>query len=168
MTGAQRKPVLRKAKPMVALTEYYGRARGHGSLDLRDLWDELSPDWLVTAATGAGLGMLSAALGGLDVKIFGFPVPVDGLASLGLGVAGVYMGGETGGLLKIASIAAGGSAAVRTFEGIFRRGFKVTGELEDLGGSGFTPAINPYGGSSWGLGFGRPEQDALINAAKYL
>lgn len=153
---------------MPGYMEYYGRAKGGRGLDLKAIYEELGEDWLIAAATGAGLGVASAALGGLDVKIFGFPVPVDGLASLGLGVASLQVGGDMGRMLKIASIAAGGSAATRTFEGIFRRGFKVTGELEDLGSSGFASPLNPYGGSSWGLGFGRGEQDALVNAAKYL
>lgn len=147
---------------MAGLAAYYGRAKG-GSLDLRNIYEELGQDWLITAATGAGVALISAAVGGLDKKIFGFPVPIDGLASVGLGIAGLQMGGETGQMLKVASIAAGGSAAVRTFEGIFKRGFGVTGELEDLGSSGFS-ALPPYG--SWG--FGSSERDRLVEAAKYL
>jgi hypothetical protein len=145
-----------------SLAEYYGRAKsGFGTINPRDM-AQLGEDWMVTAATGAGVGLLSAALGGLDHEIAGFPVPIDGLASLALGYAGLSMGGETGEMLKIASIAAGGSAAVRTFEGFFKKGFgtKVKGEFEELSFS--QKNLLP------GFGFGQSAQDRLVEAAKYL
>jgi hypothetical protein len=148
-----------------SLAEYYGRAKsGFGNIESAEM-AQLGEDWLVTAATGAGIGMLSAALGGLDHEIAGFPVPLDGLVSVGLGYAGLSMGGETGEMLKIASIAAGGSAAVRTFEKFFEKGFgtKVKGEFEELGHSGFAQRnLLP------GFGFGQSAQDRLVEAAKYL
>lgn len=160
---------------MASLTEYYGRAKsGFGSINPRDM-AQLTEDWLVTAAAGAGVGLVSAALGGLDKKVAGFPVPLDGLISIGLGFAGLQMSGDTGKILKIASIAAGGSAAVRTFETFFKKGFKASGEFEDLGGGlgwqlgmggmpfhGQQPLVGP------GVGFGQADQDRLVAAARYL
>jgi hypothetical protein len=104
---------------MASLTHYYGQMKhGLGTINPEEA-AQLGEDWMIAAATGAGLGLMSAALGGLDHKVFGVNLPVDGLVSVGLGVVGLQMGGESGQLLKIASIAAGGSAAVRTFESFF-------------------------------------------------
>jgi hypothetical protein len=134
---------------------------------------QLGEDWLVAAATGAGIGLMSAALGGLDKKVFGVSLPVDGLVSVGLGLVGLQVGGESGQLLKIASIAAGGSAAVRTFESFFKSGLRVKGEFEDLGssGMGFGGHRMGYGGVPLvgpGVGFGAAAQDQLVEASKYL
>ena len=63
------------------------------------------------------------------------------------------------------SIAAMGSASTRIFERFFKAGFNVKGEFEDLGSSGF--GGNPYLMGP-GVGFGASEQDALVEAAKYL
>ena len=129
---------------------------------------------MIAAAAGAGIGLVSASIGGLDKKIAGLPVPVDGAIAVGLGMAGLSMGGESGKILKIASIAAGGSAAVRTFEALLKSGLHVKGELEDLGGG--------YGGMGWGglpfhgqhplvgpgVGFGQASSDRLVESAKYL
>ena len=85
---------------MASMTEYYGRMKsGLGSIDPKDM-AQLSEDWMITAATGAGVGLLSAAMGGLDHKIAGFNVPIDGLVSIGLGIAGLQMKGTTGKALK--------------------------------------------------------------------
>lgn len=155
---------------MTSLTMYYGRMKhGIGTINPAEA-AQLGEDWLIAAATGAGIGLMSAALGGLDKKVFGVSLPVDGLVSVGLGVVGLQMGGESGQLLKIASIAAGGSAAVRTFEKFFKSGLKVTGDFEDLGSTGFdrrmgygdVPLVGP------GVGFGAGAQDSLVAAAQYL
>ena len=156
---------------MSSMTSYYGRMKhGFGTIDAKDM-AQLGEDWLVTAATGAGIGLMSAALGGLDKKVMGFPVPMDGLVSIGLGIAGLEAKGETGKILKLASIAAGGSAAVRTIEGFFKRALNVKGEFEDLGSSGFGGHLHPYGQVPLvgpGVGFGAGAQDRLVEAAKYL
>ncbi len=130
---------------------------------------QLAEDWLIVAATGAGVGLISGAIGGLDHKIAGFTVPVDGLVAGGLGLFGLMTGNH---YLKLASVAAGGSAAVRTFERFFKAGFKVKGEFEDLGsgmmgisGHRFHGQLPAYGP---GVGFGVGAQDRLVEAAKYL
>lgn len=163
---------------MASLTAYYGQLKhGIGHINPEEA-AQLGEDWLITAATGAGIGLMSAALGGLDHKVFGISLPVDGLVAVGLGVAGLQVGGETGQMLKIASIAAGGSAAVRTFEAFFKSGLHVHGEFEDLGsggagmgfggrghhrmGYGGVPLVGP------GVGFGAAAQDRLVEASKYL
>jgi hypothetical protein len=156
-----------------SLTAYYGRMKhGLGTINPAEA-AQLGEDWLIAAATGAGIGLMSAALGGLDHKVFGVSLPVDGLVSVGLGLVGLQVGGESGQLLKIASIAAGGSAAVRTFESFFKSGLKVKGEFEDLGGSsmGFGGHRMGYGGVPLvgpGVGFGAAAQDQLVEASKYL
>ena len=157
---------------MTSMTSYYGRMKsGIGNIDAKDM-AQLGEDWLVTAATGAGIGLLSAALGGLDKKVFGLPVPVDGLVAIGLGVTGLQVRGEAGKMMKIASIAAGGSAAVRTFEAFFKTGLHVHGEFEDLGrGYGGFGGQLPYGQVPLvgpGVGFGVGASDRLVEAAKYL
>ena len=147
---------------------------GMGSIDPKDM-AQLTEDWMITAAAGAGVGLLSAALGGLDKKIAGMNVPLDGLVSVGLGFAGLQMKGSTGKALKIASIAAGGSAAVRTFEKFFKAGFRAKGDFEDLGtfgavgGHRFHGALPAYDQSFGpGVGFGVGAQDSLVEAAKYI
>ena len=155
---------------MASLMEYYGRSKsGFGSMHPRDM-TQLGEDWLITAAAGAGVGLVSASIGGLDKTIAGVSVPVDGLIAIGLGFAGLQMGGDTGKMLKIASIAAGGSAAVRTFEAFFKRGLKVKGEFEELGsGSGWQlGAGGPLPQFGPGVGFGNADQDRLVAAARYL
>ncbi len=158
-----------------SLTAYYGRMKhGFGSINAAEA-AQLGEDWLIAAATGAGIGLMSAAMGGLDHKVFGMSMPVDGLVSVGLGLVGLQMGGESGQLLKIASIAAGGSAAVRTFESFFKSGLKVKGDFEELGsggaGMGFGGHRMGYGGVPLvgpGVGFGAAAQDQLVEASKYL
>jgi hypothetical protein len=152
------------------MTEYYGRMKsGLGSIDPKDM-AQLSEDWMIATATGAAIGLMSGGLGGLDKKIAGINVPLDGLVAMGLGVFGLQAGGSTGKTMKIASIAAGGSAAVRTFEKFFKAGFKVKGEFEDLGSSGLNYQM--YGRQPQefgpGVGFGVGEQDRLVEAARYL
>jgi len=153
---------------MPSLTEYYGRAKyGFGNMNPVDM-AQMGEDWMIAAATGVGVGLMSVALGGLDKKVFGFPVPLDGVAAGVLGFAGLQMRGTTGQALKLASVAAAGSAATRTFEKFFKAGFKVKGDFEDLGSMGIS-------GHRWhgdhllsDVGFGAGAQDALVEAAKYL
>lgn len=158
---------------MASMTEYYGRMKsGFASINPQDM-AQLGEDWMIVAATGAGVGFLSGAIGGLDKKIAGFNVPIDGLLSIGLGVAGLQMKGSTGKALKLASIAAGGSAAVRTFERFFKSAFHVKGEFEDLqsgmmGISGHRFHGLPAYAYGPAVGFGAGAQDALVEAAKYL
>jgi len=127
--------------------------------------------------------LVSAAVGGLDKNIMGFNVPVDGLISIALGAAGLmdHANHKRSSILKIASIAAGGSAAVRTFEKFFKSNmhgvFGIKGEFEDLGRHGIgqmgvsghrfhgLPAYNQRGP---GMGYGASAQDRLVEAARYL
>lgn len=156
---------------MAGLAAYYGRAKSSfGSINPHDM-TQLGEDWLIVAGTGAGIGLLSGALGGLDKTVAGFQVPVDGLVSVGLGIAGLQVSGEAGKAMKIASIAAGGSAAVRTFEKFFGKAFatKVKGDFEDFGQSSSFGALPGYGGP-YGptVAFGQSYRDRLTEAAKYL
>src|SRR3972149_11316601 len=89
-----------------SLTHYYARAKGSfGNIHPAEM-AQLGEDFVVAAATGAGIGLMSAALGGLDKKVFGISVPLDGIAAGGLGFAGLQMTGQTGHALKLASNAA--------------------------------------------------------------
>jgi hypothetical protein len=149
---------------MASLTEYYGQTKaGIANIDPEDM-AELGEDYLVVAATGAAVAMTGTLFGGLDKEVLGFPVPLDGVISVGLGVIGLSMRSDA---LKVASIAAGGSAAVRTFEGFFKRGFGVKGELEEVGRhyGGLPGYEGPYGPT---FAFGQSAQDRLVAAARYL
>lgn len=156
---------------MASLTEYYGRAKGSfGTMNPADV-AQLGEDWMIAGATGVGLGLVSVALGGLDKKIFGFSVPMDGVAAGVLGLIGLQMRGSTGNALKLASVAAAGSAGVRTFEKFFKAGFKMSGEFEELSGMGISGHFRGHGDyPAFGpaAGFGAGAQDALVEAAKYL
>ena len=164
---------------MASMTEYYSRMKGGlAGIDPQEA-TELGEDWLITCAAGLGAGLVSGAIGGLDKKIAGFTVPIDGAISIGLGTLGLVMKGDSGKVLKLASVALGGSAAVRTWERFFKGAFHVKGEFEDLGGgySGIEgsqqnrwhslPGYQPrYVGP--GVGFGVGEQDRLVEASRYL
>lgn len=163
---------------MASMTEYYGRMKGGmASIDPADM-AQLAEDWMVTAAAGMGAGLISGAIGGLDKKIAGFNVPIDGLISIAIGGFGLQMKGDGGKILKLASIALGGSAAVRTFEKFFKGAFHVKGEFEDLGGGysgleGRTSRWHSLPGYQQqyygpGIGFGVGEQDRLVEASRYL
>jgi len=136
---------------------------------------------LIAGGTGAVIGMISASTGGLDKKIAGLTVPVDGLLSFGLSLAGLGMHSPE---LLTASIAAAGSASARTFEGFFKKGLGAHGDFDgnDIpfgteypqlgfgdGGHGHVPAMaGQFGGQfSAGFGFGS-ERDRLVEAAKAL
>lgn len=146
---------------MSSLGHYYGRAKqGLMGIDPKEA-TELAEDWMIAGAAGAGLGLISASIGGLDKSIAGMSVPVDGLVAAGLAVAGLTTNSKQ---LKTASIAAGGSAATRTFEKFFKRALNVHGEIEE---------------GTYDLGFGHrgvfggvfgqdSAHDQLVAAAKYL
>jgi hypothetical protein len=171
---------LRKEKTMASMTEYYSRMKGGiASIDPQDA-TQLGEDWLITCAAGMGTGLISGAIGGLDKKIAGITVPIDGLMSLGIGGLGLVMKGDSGKILKLASIALGGSAAVRTWEKFFKGAFHVKGEFEDLGG-GYSGLEGGGMSGRWhglpgyqqryvgpGVGFGVGEQDRLVEASRYL
>jgi hypothetical protein len=144
-----------------SLSSYYGQAKhGFGDIDPHEM-TQLGQDLMIAGAIGAALGLASSAIGGLDKDIFGISVPLDGVAAAALGYSGLTMGGETGEMLKVAAIAAVGSAAVRTSEKFFKKGFGVTGEFDD------SQAFSlPEHAGSWG--FGQSAQDRLVQAAKYL
>jgi hypothetical protein len=170
---------------MASLTEYYGKMKsGIGTINPQDM-AQLGEDWMVAAATGAGIGLMSAALGGLDKKVAGINVPLDGLVAGGLGLAGLQIDGDGGKILKLASIAACGSVSVRMFEKFFKAGFKAKGELEDLGSTGIQghqlygapqdrlsqqALYGEYSEQLIGpdVGFGASAQDRLVEASKYL
>lgn len=150
-----------------SLTGYYGRAKtGISSIDPGEM-EELGMDYLVVAATGAGVALTSNIIGGLDKQVLGVPVPIDGLISVGLGVAGLMTHGPMGNALKVASVAAGGSAAVRTFEGLFKK-MSVRGEFDELA---FDRLPVPGYEGTYGpntFAFGQGAQDRLVQAARYL
>jgi hypothetical protein len=147
-----------------SLTGYYGRAKtGIANIDPAEM-AQLGEDYLIVAATGAGVALAGSVLDGLDKKVLGVPVPVDGVISVGLGVLGLSMGGNAGEALKVASIAAGGSAAVRTFGEFFKR-VGVRGDFTDLDHDRLPGYEGTYGPT---FGFGAGAQDRLVQAARYL
>lgn len=151
---------------MASMTEYYGRMKsGVGSINPKDM-AQLGEDYMIVAASGLAVGLISGAIGGLDKKIAGFNVPVDGLLSLGLGFMGLQMKGNSGQALKVASIAIGGSASVRTFERFFKGAFGVHGEFNELPGRQAPKQLGT--GFGRGFGFGMSQNDRLIDAARYL
>jgi len=165
---------------MASLGSYYRRAMGAiGGHSI----GQMSMAWGAAGFTGAGLGLLSNSLGGLDQKVGSFSIPIDAVAGVALGVAAV---GARSQVLKAASIAAIGHASVRFFEGMFHRhGVTIPGlhagydmpDLADLypghpagftthragfGGFGGTPPYSYFGGVQ------PPQHDRLVEAAKYL
>jgi hypothetical protein len=152
---------------MASLTEYHQNMKNAiAGIDPADV-AELGEDYMVVAAAGLGVGLISGAIGGLDHKIAGFNVPVDGLLSLALGGLGLHLRND---MIKTASIAIGGSASVRTFERFFKKAFGVKGEFEDLGMGQFGGQQAPFQlpGMRPKMGFGASDQDALVEAAKFL
>lgn len=162
-----------------SLSHYYGSAKS-GLMNINPAEaTQLFEDWMIAGGTGALLGLMSAATGGMDKKIFGLSVPMDGAASLVLGFTGLALRSPE---LKVASIAAAGSASARTFEGFFKKGMGAHGDFDanDIPfgfGSGNEPHQLPGGGwhqdqfsgqfSGMGFGFGN-ERDKLAEAAKLL
>lgn len=140
---------------MASLSHYYGKAKSSMmGVSTKDMV-ELGEDYLVVGATGAVLGLISSSIGGLDKTIAGMPVPVDGALSLGLGLAALSTRSPE---LRIASIAAGGSAATRTFEKFFKKAMGAHGEFD---GTGLPQMTAGYGyGYGWGHEAGDPVQAA--------
>lgn len=166
----------------MSLAHHYARAKaGLGGINPKEA-TEHGERLLIAGGTGLALGAISAATGGLDKKIAGMNVPVDGLASFGLSLAGLAMRSPE---LLTASIAAAGSASTRTFEGIFKKGLGAHGDYDgnDIpfgaeapqlagynygfgdGGHGHLPAAG--GQFAAGFGFGN-ERDRLVEAARAL
>lgn len=110
-----------------SLSHYYGRAKGGlMNIDPKQATDHVE-NLLITGGTGMVLGMVSAAIGGLDHSVAGMPVPVDGIASGFLSVAGLAMRSPE---LLTASIAAGGSASTRVFEKFFKKALGAHGDFD--------------------------------------
>jgi hypothetical protein len=149
----------------MSLAHYYSRAKGGlMNIDSKEAV-QLGEDLLIAGGTGLVLGAISASIGGLDHHVAGMPVPVDGLASMGLALAGLSMRSPE---LKVASIAAGGSAATRTFEALFKRSLGAHGDFDgnDIPfGYGMEPRSLNSGGSSQQYGYG---SDSLSRAAEIL
>jgi hypothetical protein len=161
----------------MSISHYYGRAKA-GMMNINPVEaTELGEKWLIAGGTGLALGLISASMGGLDHKIMGMNVPVDGLMSLGLGVAGLSMRSPE---LQTASIAAAGSASTRTFEAIFKKGLGAHGDFDandipfGFGGApqlnaGFGGAPAQMGQGQFSAGFGFDSgRDKIAEAAKLL
>lgn len=159
----------------MSLTHYYSKAKsGLLNIDPKE-GVALLEEWGIAGATGAALGLISAGVGGLDHKIFGFTVPVDGLASVVLGGVGLSIRSKE---LCTASVAAAGSASTRTFETLFRKGLGAHGDSEfdyvgsqmgfGFGNAGSMGQNRQQGQFSAGFGFDGEGKDRLIEAAKNL
>jgi hypothetical protein len=134
---------------------------------------------LIAGGTGLALGLISAGMGGLDHKVMGMNVPVDGLASLGLSVAGLAMHSPE---LLTASVAAAGSASTRSFEAIFKKGLGAHGDFDSSDipfgfggneapqmGAGYGFGAPQMGQGQFSAGFGfDSSRDRLVEAAKAL
>jgi hypothetical protein len=162
----------------MGLTDFYKSAKGKmGGIDAKEA-TQLVEDWAIAGGTGAIIGLIASSAGGLDHTVAGMKVPVDGILSVGLGIASLTMQSQE---LRVASIAAAGSASARTFQGIFSKGLGAHGDSESpqLGfghnhapqqleaGYGFGDALSPQSqfGSSFGFG---SDRDRLVEAAKSL
>ncbi len=144
---------------MASLSHYYSSAKhGLGAINPVEA-TELGEDMLIAGGTGAVLGLISAAKGGsLDMTIAGMSIPIDGLMSFGLGLAGLSLKSKE---LKTAAIAAGGSAATRTFSAFFKKGLAAHGDLD--------AANEAFGNDGMQYGWGADaSHDRLVEAAKFL
>lgn len=145
---------------MAGLSHYYGRAKsGLMNINPHEA-TQLGEDWLIAGATGMMLGLVSASIGGLEKDIAGFKVPVDGLFAFGLGAAGLAMRSPE---LRTASVAAGGSAATRTFEAFFKKALNAHGDFDS---SDIPFGHDPHQLSAGGYAYGA--DDRLIEAARSL
>jgi len=141
-----------------SLSHYYGSAKkGIAGINPVEA-TELGEDMLIATGAGALLGLIAAAKKGLDVKIAGMTIPVDGLLSFGFGLGGLSLRSKE---LKVAAIATGGAASTRVFTKFFTKGLAINGELEDAVHGEFG-ASDEYG---WGADAGH---DKLVEAAKFL
>jgi hypothetical protein len=135
---------------MSGLAHYYGKAKA-GLMGINHKQaEEHGKQLLVAGGTGAVLGLISAVTGGLDKKIAGFEVPVDGVASLALSVAGLATRSPE---LLTASVAAAGSASTRSFEAIFKKTMGAHGDIDSGMAMGFG-----HQQLQAGYGFGAPPQ----------
>lgn len=144
---------------MTSLSHYYSRAKG-GLMNINPHEAvQHGEDLLIAGATGAVLGLFAASTGGLDKRVFGMNVPVDGLASFGLAAVALSIRSPE---LKVASIAAGGSAATRTFESLFKK-MSAHGDFDasDIPFNGEPAQLEGGYGYGWG-------QDRLVEAAANL
>lgn len=159
-----------------SLSRAYGHAKS-GVMNINPVEaTQLLEDWAIAGGAGAVVGLMSAATGGMDKKIFGMTVPMDGAGSVFLGLAGLALRSPE---LKVASIALAGSASARTFEGFFKKGMGAHGDFDanDIPfGWGSEPHQLPGGHpqeqfsgqfSNMGFGFGN-ERDKLAEAARLL
>lgn len=144
---------------MSGLSMYYQRAKG-GLANINPAQAvELAEDWGIVGLTGLATGFLSASIGGLDKSFLGMNVPVDGAASIGIGLLSLSIRSPE---LRVASIALGGSASVRTFEKFFKKALSVNGEFDE-------DAAELGMGADYGYGYGYgAENDPLMEAAGYL
>ena len=155
---------------MASLSHYYGSARSaFGSINPDDAW-KLGEEWGIGAIAAAGAVGIAAAVGGMDKKVFGMPVPVDGAMAVGLGLFALSSKSKE---LRVASIALGGSAAVRTFSKLFGAKLGLHGEIDDWTSSGYSGMGFGFGNAatqfSPGYGWGQDlSHDRLVEAAKYL
>lgn len=146
------------------LSHYYSKAKGGlMGINPREA-TQLGEDWMIAGGTGLVLGLVSASIGGLDKQVAGMAVPVDGLAAAGLAIAGLAIGSPE---LKTASIAAGGSAATRTFEKFFKKSFAANGEGDFEGENEYSYGAEPAQlQDQYGYGYGH--EDRLVAAAANL
>jgi len=166
----------------MGLTDFYKSAKGKmGGIDAKEA-TQLAEDWMIAGGTGAIIGLIASSAGGLDHTVAGLKVPVDGVLSVGLGLASLTMNSPE---LRVASIAAAGSASARTFQGIFSKSLGAHGDFEgDIPGqfhghhghhalppadAGYGFGESPVGQGQFGSGFGfGSDRDRLIEAAKAL
>ena len=161
---------------MAGLSHYYGRAKeSFAGINPKEA-TEHGEKMLIAGGTGLVLGLTSAIMGGLDHKILGMNVPVDGLASFGLAAAGLALHSPE---LLTASIAAGGSASTRSFEAIFKKGMGAHGDFDSTDipfGFGYgTPQLqngftagSPQVNGQFSAGFGFGGEDKIAEAARSL
>lgn len=141
----------------MSLAHYYARGKaGLMNINTHEAVQH-GEDLLIAGGTGLALGLISASIGGLDKHVAGMEVPVDGAVSFGLALAGLSIKSPE---LKVASIAAAGSASTRTFE----KFFKKTLAHGDFDGNDI-----PFGHELPAMGYGYgAEQDSLMATAEYL
>lgn len=142
---------------MPSLAHYYSRARGSLMGISPAAAVELGEDWAVAGLMGAALGAISAQSGGLDKTVGGTTVPLDGIAAAACALAGLSMHNHQ---LKVASIAAIGSASTRIFSRALAKTLGTHGEIES--------AMAELPGLGFGYGWGSDGHDRLVEAAKNL
>jgi hypothetical protein len=162
----------------MGLTDFYKSAKGKmGGIDAKEA-TQLAEDWMIAGGTGAVIGLIAASAGGLDHTIAGLKVPVDGVLSVGLGLAALTMNSPE---LKVASIAAAGSASARTFQTLFAKGMGAHGDFDGgdipfgfgqappqlAAGYGFGAPV-AQGQFNGSFGFEGGSRDRLVEAAKAL